>query len=150
MRVLQMLRYSPGSAFLRSFTDQPTDFPVQLHLRQHDAHSAVNGLEQFAVVDFFSDVHVFPLSGAVRLIFYLPFFTAKENAIIATALSFTVNYITCTICSYSSTNLSPIFLMRIKSRDNVRRKRQQFCRKYGRASRQKSEPWKQIGYWFGC
>ena len=43
-----------------------------------------------------------------------------------------------------------IVYMRIKSRDSEQRKRQQFCRRYGRASRQKSEPWKQIVYWFGC
>ena len=70
IRALQMLRHGHGSALLRPFTDQPADFPVQLHLRQRGANSFVNGFEQFAVVDCFSDVHRLLLSGAVRLIIY--------------------------------------------------------------------------------
>ena len=64
---LQMLRHGHGSAFFRAFGDQASDFPVQLHLRQRGSHSAVNGREQFTVVDCFPDVHWLPLSGAVRL-----------------------------------------------------------------------------------
>ena len=55
---LQMLRHGHSSAFLRLSTDQAADFPVQFHLRHLGAHGAVNGCEQFAVVDCFSDVHV--------------------------------------------------------------------------------------------
>ena len=67
IRALQMLRDSHSSSFLRSVTDQPPDFPVQLHLRQRGAHSAVHGREQLAVVNGFSDVHGFLLPGTVRL-----------------------------------------------------------------------------------
>ena len=68
IHALQMLRDRHSSAFLRPVTDQPPDFPVQLHLRQRGAHSAVHGREQLAVVNGFSDVHRSLLSGAVRLI----------------------------------------------------------------------------------
>ena len=63
-----MLRDSRCSALLLLRGDQASDFPVQLHLRQDGAHSAVNGCEKVGVVDVFSYVHGFLLSGALRLI----------------------------------------------------------------------------------
>ena len=71
IRALQMFRHGHGSALFRPFADYATDFPVQLHLRQRGAHSAVYGREQLTVVDGLSDVHTVLLPALRAVIFIL-------------------------------------------------------------------------------
>ena len=81
-------------ALLRAGTDNPTEFKIQLHLRQIRRHETVQRLVHGAVVCGFSDVHGSLLSGAVRLIFRR---NVKESVPYRCALFHIPSYSACNV-----------------------------------------------------
>ena len=65
----QIARRGNSRAFLRSLGNQPSQLPIQGHLRQGGCKRGVDTLIQFAVIDIPFGVHRLLLSGATRLLF---------------------------------------------------------------------------------
>lgn len=66
MRSLNILRNRHRRALFRASSNQASNFAAGFHLRQLRRQDGINLLEQFAVVDVLSDVHLLLLSGAAR------------------------------------------------------------------------------------
>ena len=65
----QIFRCGNGGSFLWPVADQTANFTVQFHLRQIRRHQRVQRRKHSAVVDWFSDVHVF---SSLQQIFLIP------------------------------------------------------------------------------
>jgi len=65
---LQVFRRRDSRAFLRSAADQPTNFTVQLHLRELRRHKRVQCGKHGGVICGLADIHGLLLSGVLRLI----------------------------------------------------------------------------------
>ena len=66
---LNILRCGDRRALLRTFSNQPSYFPIQRHLRQRDRERGVDSPIQFAIIGILFDIHRPLLSGAARLFF---------------------------------------------------------------------------------